>query len=123
MVQRLSQIAGSGRETLLECQEWSAGPPCGPGEIERPFWRAKRDWETLLDGSKALPDSREWLGCPPGGPGVVGRPSRRVESVWERLVGPSGCPGVDGKSSKMIRRPSWIAGSSQDAHPKGQKWS
>ena len=75
--------SGSGRvsisenkDALTEVQEWSGGPPGGPGLVERPSQRSG-------SGQEALPKVREWSGGPLGGPGVVGRPSQRSGSGRE----------------------------------------
>ena len=45
--------AGSGREAIMEGREWSGGPPGGPGQVERPTWRAR-------SGPEVIPEGQEW---------------------------------------------------------------
>ena len=76
MVGRLSWKDGSGKEALPEGRDWLESPSGGPGVVgtptwmvrrpsgrasmvERPFRRAERGWEALLEG-------REWSGGSPG---------------------------------------------------------
>ena len=56
-----SRISGSGRESLLDVQEWSGGYPECLGVDGRQL-------QMSGNGRKALPDVREWLGCYPGCP-------------------------------------------------------
>ena len=75
--QRLSLLAGNGREVLPEGWEWSkilpqgwewsGGHPDGPGVVQRLSLLAWNGREALLEG-------REWLEGPPCGMGVVRRP-------------------------------------------------
>ena len=97
MVGRPYWRAGSGREALLEDQEWLRGPLGGLGVVGRLFQRARSGWEALpesrealskgrkalLDGREALLEGRDWSGVPSGGLGVVEKPSRRAGSGRE----------------------------------------
>ena len=70
-------------------------------------------------GQLAIPDARKWTGGSPGCPGVVGWPSwmfgsgrENPTNVWkssgdptgcaEVLAGPLECPGVVGRTSRMM---------------------
>ena len=120
---------------LMDIQEWSVGPPVCLGVVGRlsrcpgVVGRASR---MTGSGREALPNNQKWLGGPPGCPGLVGRPSRlslgvggpprctgvvgslswvfgrgreTLPDVRERLEGPTGCPEVVGRPSRMSRRP------------------
>ena len=82
-------------------QEGLQGPPGGQGGIERPTQSAGRSWEALLF-------SQDWLGwpgevlTPPIGPGGVRRPYQLA---------------------RRVGKPSWRAGSDQEALPDGREGS
>ena len=64
MIIRISRKSGSGRDTLVEVQEWSGDPPGG------------RQWSGVVGRPSQKSESgREWSEDHPGGAGVVGRPT------------------------------------------------
>ena len=99
----ISQMSGSGRETLLDVREWweslpdvrewSGRPPGCPGVVRKPYWLSGRPSRmsrrpSRMSGSgretlpnawewwEALPDVLEWSGGHPGCLEVLGRPSQ-----------------------------------------------
>ena len=71
MVGRPSWGAENGRKAIPKGQEWSGGPPEGPGLVGLPSRRARSGQEALMEGW-------EWSGEHLRGQEVVGRPSLRV---------------------------------------------
>ena len=105
----------SGQDALLDVQEWSGCPPGCPGVVEkpsqisgsgrerlpdvpefgRPFWMSgicwhdpwTSEWPSWLFGSHrdTLSNARRWSRGPSGCPGVIRRHSRMTENGREAL--------------------------------------
>ena len=93
------------------------GRPCL--KVGSPSWRVESGWEAHLQGW-------EWSGGPPVGPGVVRRHARRagigqeaLPEGWECSRGSHKGQGEVGRPTRMVGRPSQIAGSDREAHPDG----
>ena len=97
-----------GRQWLGGPHEGLVGLPGGLGVVGRPSRKVGKPSRRVGRGREASTEGREWsgghhgrLGSLLGGPGVVERPH--------------GSPGVVGRPSQRIRRPSRRASSSREA--------
>ena len=117
---RHSRLSESGREALLDVQEWSGCLPECPGVVGRPF-------KMSGSGREALPDVQEWSKGYPESPRVIRRHSQMsgggqeaFSDFRERSGGPPGCPGVVGVPygcPGMVGRPSRMSGNGEEAIP------